>query len=99
MTLNMLAFGLPVPLSTRAFAATALPPTASRCPGTSPTTAPPRRSHIPHIHPSARLPYPPGGPGGPEPPRDNFVPALVIIAAVGYTLIIGYDFLHSWGII
>lgn len=36
--------------------------------------------------------------GGPE-QRDLFVPALVITAIIGYTLILAYDLAHSWGFV
>lgn len=38
-------------------------------------------------------------PGGSPPPRDPFVPALVLTAIIGYALILAYDYAHSWGYI
>lgn len=35
----------------------------------------------------------------PPPSRDNFVAIFAITAIVGYTLILGYDLAHSWGLL
>lgn len=37
--------------------------------------------------------------GDAPPPRDLFVPVLVVTAIVGYTLILAYDLVHSYGLL